>query len=116
MRKLGLTLLLAAVLPLASCSSRQVQEGPLPPPGPRTTVRVDNRNFSDMTIYVLRGQQRSRLGTVSGVSTAVLEIPEHIMFGATALRFQMDPLGGGGRPVSHEIMAHPGEQVLLIIP
>ena len=47
------------------------------PPGGQavTTVRVQNQNFSDANIYVLRGGVRSRLGTVTGNSTARFTIP-----------------------------------------
>lgn len=83
---------------------------------PQTTVEVENRNFLDMRVYVLRGSQWVRLGTVTGLSTQVLPIPSGMIFGATPLRFRADPVGGRGTPISHEITVSPGDQVRMVIP
>jgi hypothetical protein len=82
----------------------------------RAWVTVENRAFSDMTIYVLRGAERSRLGLVTGASTSTFEIPERMIFGTTALRFLADPIGGNQTPVSQEIGVQPGDTVVLTIP
>lgn len=81
-----------------------------------TTLRVDNRAFNDMTIYVLRSSQRIRLGVASGNSTTRFQIPSYVIFGATPLRFLADPIGASGTPVSEEITVQPGDEVVLIIP
>ena len=83
---------------------------------PRTTITVDNRSWSQMTIYVLRSGQRVRLGQVAGTSTSTFVIPANLIFGGTALRFLADPLGSNVTPVSHEITVFPGDQVQMIIP
>lgn len=82
----------------------------------RTTVRVENRSWSDVTVYVLRSSQRIRLGTVSGTTTRVLTIPETLIFGTTPLRFLADPIGSGQTPISQEIAVRPGDEVQMIIP
>lgn len=106
---------LVLVLGLTGCSARQAG-GPLPPSGSRTTIRVENQNFLDMTVYVFRGSQRVRLGTVSGVSSRVFTIPQNLVFGATPLRFQADPVGSRSTAMSHEISVRPGDQVTMTIP
>ena len=85
-------------------------------PQEETTVRVENQASLDMNIYVLRGAERIRLGTVTGLSTQVLKIPKNIIFGATPLRFLADPIGSTHTPVSEEIIVTPGDQVGLRIP
>ena len=85
-------------------------------PRAETTLRVENRNFSDMNIFVLRSGQRQRLGTVSGLSTRTLVIPANLVSGAAPLRFLADPIGGNRTPVSQEITVQPGDQVELAIP
>ena len=45
------------------------------------TIRVTNDNWSDMRIYVLEtgsGALRWRLGTVTSLSTAEFELPDHL--------------------------------------
>ena len=81
-----------------------------------TTVRVENRSWSEMTIYVVRSGQRIRLGTVSGTSTQKLVIPASLVFGATPLSFIADPIGSSRRATSWELTVHPGDEVTLIIP
>ena len=111
-RRLFIAALLA--ISVAACGRTQSRRSAVE--APRTTLRVENQGFSDMTIYVIRSGQRVRLGTVTGNSTAVLTIPANLVFGATALRFLADPIGSNRTPVSDEITVQPGDQVGLVIP
>ena len=103
-----------AVLVLAACgpASRQARG----PESAQTTVRVENRNFLDMNVFVVRGGQRIRLGMVPGNSTRVLTIPESLIFGSTPLRFLADPIGSRQTPISDDITVRPGDQVTMFIP
>ena len=83
---------------------------------PQTTLRVENQSFLDMTIYLLAGSQRIRLGTAGGNSTTTLRIPAQYVFGATSLRFLADPIGSNRTPISESITVSPGDEVGLIIP
>lgn len=105
---------LFAVLLVAACgaASRQAQG----PETPQTTVRVENRNFLDMNVFVVRSGQRIRLGMVPGNSTRVLTIPQTLIFGSTPLRFLADPIGSRQTPISDDIMVRAGDQVTMIIP
>ncbi|RMH77685.1 MAG: hypothetical protein D6681_20730 [Calditrichaeota bacterium] len=80
-----------------------------------TTVIVQNRYFLDMTIYVVRGNHRVRLGTVPASSTRELLIPRYIVAGTQSLRFQADPVGEQATPVTEEVSVVPGEQLELIL-
>lgn len=83
---------------------------------PQTTLRVENQSFTDMTIYMLRGSERVRLGTAGGLSTVILTIPSHVLHGPTALRFLANPLAGSRQPVTEEIAVSAGDEVTLLIP
>ena len=87
---------------LSACSAREAQNG-VESGEASVTVQVENQSFSDMTIYVYEGVQRVRLGSVPGVSSRTFRIPERLLFGISALRFQADPLGGGASPITSEI-------------
>jgi hypothetical protein len=86
-------------------------------PRATTTVRVENRSFDNIVVYVLsQSGMRRRLGEVSGTSTRVFEIPRNMIFGATPLRFQVDPIGSSRTPISQDIVVSEGDQVQLLVP
>ncbi|MDQ3244628.1 MAG: hypothetical protein M3Q09_12945 [Gemmatimonadota bacterium] len=101
------------VLAAACASAGQRAEG-----GKReaTTVMVDNMALLDMNIYVVRGGQRVRLGTATGLSKTVMTIPRGIVFGATPLQFLADPIGAGRLPITETITVTEGDEVGLRIP
>ncbi|HEU4565478.1 MAG TPA: hypothetical protein VFS05_12535 [Gemmatimonadaceae bacterium] len=108
-----------AMLVLSLCLVTACSRNPRPAEGPntaRTTVKVENQAYLDMTIYVLRGLERIRLGQVTGNTTQVLEIPRYIVTAPMGLRFIADPIGSPRTPVSQEISVSPGDQVTLTIP
>lgn len=82
----------------------------------RTTLRVDNQSFSDMTIYAARSGQRTRLGTAPGHSSSFFTVPSGLLGGMTSLRFIADPIGSSRASVSEEIIVTPGDSVVLVIP
>jgi hypothetical protein len=106
-------MLLAAGVP-GGCASSPGRAGQAP--FERTTVRVENRAFLDMNIYVLQGTQRIRLGTVTGNTVGRLTIPRDIVASAARLRFLADPVGSNRTPVSEEFSVRPGDEVVLTIP
>ena len=112
-RTVRTTLILAVSAALTACSAGR--RGPAPESA-RTTVRVQNANFSDMTIYAMRSSQRVRIGLANGNSTTILVIPANIMAGITALRFIADPIGGRAKPLTEEITVAPGDEVVMYIP
>ena len=108
-------LVVTLVLTLAACGGSNKSRS-APAPQPRTSVRVENQGFSDMTIYAIRSGQRVRLGNAPGNSTTTFTIPANLIFGATPLRFLADPIGSNRTPVSDEITVQPGDQVRLVLP
>lgn len=107
---------LTASLAIASACSTNKNPDEMAEPVPPTRLRVENQAFLDMNIYVYRSSQRIRLGTATGNSVTRLTIPANLIFGATPLRFQADPIGGSRSPVSSEITVTAGDEVILTIP
>lgn len=112
----ALVMVVMACLAFASACSRNKNPDEMAEPVPPTRLRVENQAFLDMTIYVYRSSQRIRLGTATGNSVTRLTIPPNLIFGATPLRFQADPIGGNRAPISSEITVAPGDEVVLTIP
>lgn len=108
-RTLGVLLVAAAV----GCASAPRNEADQL--ARRTTVTVDNQSFSDMTVYVTRGQ-RVRLGTAQGKAKTVFTIPRSLVIGTSTLRFIADPIGSPRQSVSEEIAVSEGDEVGLMIP
>src|SRR3989442_593471 len=106
--------LLALALLSAGCS--QALKPRPSEPQPQTTLKVDNQNFLDMVVYVLRAGQRIRLGTVTGLSSQVFTIPPDIVRSSPQLQFELHPIGGRGNPRSETISVQPGDEVVLTIP
>jgi hypothetical protein len=98
----------------SACTQNKPEEG-AEPQAP-TRLRVENQAFLDMTIYVYRNSQKIRLGTATGNSTTRFTVPSNLIFGATPLRFQADPIGSNRRSISEEITVSPGDEVTLTIP
>lgn len=118
-RAATLALSLVAALTLPACAARQGEDAGEPServaPEP-TTLVVHNRNFSDMTVYVLRGSQRIRLGMAGGNRESRFTIPANLIFGIATLQFLADPIGGSRTPVSQEIRVTEGDVITLTIP
>jgi len=70
-----------------------------------------------MTVYVISGGQRIRLGQATGNSKSKFTIPAYLIgYGIQPLRFLADPIGGNRLPVSEEINVTAGDEVVLTIP
>lgn len=77
------------------------------------TLRVMNNNWSDMTIYAVRGGMRIRLGRVGGMSTGELRIPSGVMASSAPLRFLASPLASNRNFLSQVVAAVPGQRINL---
>ncbi|HEX2779666.1 MAG TPA: hypothetical protein VHM30_09215 [Gemmatimonadaceae bacterium] len=115
MKHLRLAALVAALViaPTTACYRTTRTTGAQDQP---TWVRVENRSFTDATVYVWQSSQRLRLGYVTATSSQTMELPRSIIFGPTPLRFSVDFLAGNRSPISESITVIPGDTVVLEIP
>lgn len=110
---LGRVLLIGAVaLATTACAGSRRQL----PPRERTVLVVDNRGYADMTVYVVAGSSRTRVGTAGGLRITELTIPANAVGGGTPLRFVADPLGSSRQSYTQEIYVREGDRVTLTIP
>lgn len=77
------------------------------------TVRVTNNNWSNMTVYAVRGSSRFRLGMVTSMSTVVFRVPRAVLAGGDGLRLLADPIGGSETYLTPAIHVNAGEEVKL---
>src|ERR1051325_10825270 len=100
--------LAAAALIVSACYSRNTQQQVNQP---AATLEVDNQGVLDMTVYVMRGAERVRLGIAGALRKTDLPIPSDMIFGASTLRFIGDPIGSNRNSVSDQITVSPGDTV-----
>jgi|GEM_PF-1115936 hypothetical protein len=80
-------------------------------------VRVDNRAFDDMAIYVVYASQRIRLGVATGNGVTDLRVlPFVVATGPVSVRFAADPIGGANPILTEPITVQRGDVVSLLIP
>ncbi|HWK89256.1 MAG TPA: hypothetical protein VNP72_04650 [Longimicrobium sp.] len=96
------------------------------PPGDRPAAQPDavlvvrNDSWLDMTVYVIAGGresgQRSRLGLVTGTSTATFRLPRRVVGMGQEVSFVVDPVGSSNVATSYRMFVRPGEELTLRIP
>lgn len=108
-------ILVATALLLGACSSSRPAR---PAAGTEevTTLRVDNQSFVDMTVYVLNGGQRVRLGLAVGKTMSAFTIPARIVGTGRELSFLADPIGSDRTGTSNQLYVRAGQRVTLMIP
>ncbi len=95
MKMLGvrIALLLLVVVP-PSCTPRRASPFSGSRRGASTvTLRVDNRHWADMTISVVRGGARARLGQVSTNGDQTFRLPRGMDAPGISIYFEADPVG-----------------------
>lgn len=103
------------LLALAAVACHRRATAPLNPQA-ETALTVDNQNFLDMNVYLVRSGQRIRLGMVPGLSKQILMVkPELIGYG-TEVQVEVHPIGGRGNPISETISVKPGDVIQITIP
>src|SRR5205809_2042911 len=107
-----------ALLTVVTLVSLACHRGAVAPINPRAEValNVDNQNFLDMNVFLVRGGQRIRLGTVPGLTSRILMVRPDLVGYGTELRFELHPIGGRSNPVSETISVRPGDVIQLTIP
>lgn len=114
MRRLAPCLLVPAlVAAVGGCHGRAAAP---PSPHAEIAVAVDNRNFLDMDVYIVRSGQRIRIGTVPGLSSRILMVRPEIVGLGTEVQFEVHPIGSAQNPISETITVHPGDVINLTIP
>jgi hypothetical protein len=112
---IGLLLLLSG----AACASNTSDEaGPAPLPGDDSAraskgieVQVDNQNFSDMSVYLLRGGSRWLVGQAGGLSKSTLTIPTAVAPVDLRVELLAEPIGGN-RPFTTPVLIVPRGQTV----
>lgn len=72
-------------------------------------VQIDNQNFNDMNIYLLKGGARSLIGRATGLQKSTLTIPASLAPADLRVRLLADPTGAS-RAVTTPVLIVPAGQ------
>ncbi len=109
-----LTLTMAALVAVPAAAAQTAPEERSETPAAasqRTTVRVINDNWHDITVYAVRAGYRRRLGTVTSFTSRVLTLPPTLLTPSDELRLIADPIGRRGAYVSEPLLVNAGDVV-----
>jgi hypothetical protein len=73
-------------------------------------LEVENHNWSDIVIYLVRGTQRQRLGMVNALGNSVFTFPYRRLGTGGDARFSAHVIGGGGY-TSETVLVQPGQSL-----
>ena len=112
---LGRTMMLAWALGmvLAACAQRSESEGgdtPDPAATAELAVEIENHNWSDVVIYLVRGTSTERLGMVGSLKTETFVFPFRRL-GVGEARLRAYPIGGPAAFTSENLYVQPGQMV-----
>jgi hypothetical protein len=110
---LSLCLSMLAAFGTTACRSSNAYDIGQPQAGGATLV-VRNDNYSDVDVYVVSSGLPSRVGTVTGNSTARFSLNPSLVT-APDFRVVATPIGGNGRASSGPLLVSPGQTVYFTI-
>jgi len=105
--------LLATLLLASGCAARSVPPGADDAPGESAemALEVENHNWSDIIIYLMRGSQSRRLGMVTAASTAHFAFPYRQLGTGGNARLRAHPVGGAQAVTSENLLVQPGQWI-----
>lgn len=110
LRKWTLGTVFAITCAVSACSPAMKQAG-VETYSDRSVLVVENNNWQDMTLYVLRDGTRMRLGAVTALSKGRFTLPSAATAGTGELRIMADPLGSSATWTSQPIHVMPGQEL-----
>ena len=77
-------------------------------------MQIDNHNFNDMDIYVVRSGQRWLLGQAGGLTKTTLTIG-NALAGDGRVRLVAEPIGGSAPIATPTLVIPPGQSIFWTI-
>lgn len=103
---------LLASLIAAGCASHSSRKtDPAPGLDAEVSLEVENHNWSDVVIYLLRGGQPERLGMVTAHSTGTFVFPYRRLGASGNSRLSAYPIGGRSGFSSENLLVQPGQSI-----
>ncbi len=81
----------------------------------QVTLEVDNNNWADVTVYLIRYGTAVRLGRVRSMGRETLRVPAMHTAGAAPLQILLRPLGAREGVRLDPIFVQPGQRIALTL-
>ena len=107
-RMVGLSVLVA--LTVLACRKRDATT-PAPDPNTAVPVEIENHYMGDVTIYLVRGSLRQRLGMVTALGTAEFTFPWRWLSQSGSSRLLAYPIAGARAQLSEPLIVQPGQWI-----
>jgi hypothetical protein len=78
-------------------------------------VQIDNRNFSDMNVYLVSEGTHVLLGSAPGMAKTTLTLPSGSVSSRWQVRLMADPIGGSNAIRTPTLLVSPGQNVYWTI-
>jgi hypothetical protein len=108
-RKFGLCLLV--LLMVAGCRKRDAEVSPAPDPNTPVPVEIENHFMGDVTIYLVRGNLRQRIGMVTALGSATFSFPWRWLSQSGSSRLMAYPVAGARVHMSDPLILQPGQWI-----
>jgi hypothetical protein len=102
-----LTLALIAVVSVACGGRHREQTEPIAD----IPLKVTNRNWVDIVIYVVHDGQRTRIGTVTSATAHEFVLPARLLGQAHELALIGEAIGSRGIARTETLIIHPGQYI-----
>ena len=105
---------LAALLVVASACWRHrkpAETAALDVPSGEVALHVTNRNYLDVTVYIVHDGQHTRVGTVTGSSTQVFFFSIRLLGQGREIELLGDPIGSPQVARTERIIVQPGQYI-----
>jgi hypothetical protein len=108
-RAIGLSLLVAFTV--LGCRKRDAETSPAPDPNTPVPVEIENHFMGDVTIYLVRGSLRQRLGMVTALGAAEFTFPWRWLSQSGSSRLLAHPIAGARAQLSEPLILQPGQWI-----
>lgn len=78
-------------------------------------LQVINRNWLDVTVYVIHDGQRTRVGVAGGSEQTAMVLPAHLLGVGRELQLYGDPIGSSERTVTEVLVVQPGQFIQWLL-
>lgn len=110
MRSLRYLLVATTIMGAATGCSGHRKTSPVEPAAP-ATLRVENRNWLDVDVFVVQSGHRTRLGTVTATSAKSFTFPHSLILQQAPVQLLAAPIGAPRSLVTESIVLKSGTRV-----